>query len=237
MKRKMMNQDERLMRAQLLRINQGEFRPGERLKTERALAEEYGVQRMVARAALERLVELGVALVRPREGYYVAAQRLRVHLSHNMDMLRDFLCAELDWRESSMEVAEITERLARRTLLPQGSAAWRMDRTGYLNDEPIAQEVWFLDAPEGTTPLPSCPWVCLAPHGGKNHTAEILWSRCEMDVAFVHAAIASRLFLEEHAPLYRFRVYGYTDIGSVGCFREIYLLADRFEFESDTEMS
>ena len=85
-------------------------------------------------------------------------------------------------------------------------------------------------------PLPPCPWARATPQGEKPRTAGVLWSRCEMDVAFAHAALAGSLSLEEHAPLYRFRIYGYTDAGSVGCFRELYLPASRFAFESDTGM-
>ena len=236
MKRKMMNQDEWLMRALLLRIEGGEFRPGGRLPAERALAEEYGLQRMVARAALERLAERGTVLVRPREGYYVAPRRLCVHLPHGMDMLRDFLCGQLTWGEPRIEATEVTDPLARRTLLPLGSAAWRMERRGYADGAVVAQETWFLAGTGDAASLPPCPWARATPQGEKPRTAGVLWSRCEMDVAFAHAALAGSLSLEEHAPLYRFRIYGYTDAGSVGCFRELYLPASRFAFESDTGM-
>ena len=53
------------------RILLGEFPPGSRLPTERALAEEYGVARHVVREALKRLEAIGLLLIRQGSGIYV----------------------------------------------------------------------------------------------------------------------------------------------------------------------
>jgi GntR family transcriptional repressor for pyruvate dehydrogenase complex len=54
--------------AVLDRIRAGEFRPGDRLPTERSLMEEYGVGRNSVREAVQALVTLGLVDVRPGRG-------------------------------------------------------------------------------------------------------------------------------------------------------------------------
>ena len=166
-------------------------------------------------------------------------RRLCVRLPHGMDMLRDFLCGQLTWGEPRIEATEVTDPLARRTLLPLGSAAWRMERRGYADGAVVAQETWFLAGTGDAASLPPCPWTPCHPPGRKAaHRGDPLVALRDdtRSRVFAHAALAGSLSLEEHAPLYRFRIYGYTDAGSVGCFRELYLPASRFAFESDTGM-
>lgn len=54
--------------ALLARIREGEFQPGDRLPTERDLMGEYDIGRNAAREAMQALVALGVADVRPGRG-------------------------------------------------------------------------------------------------------------------------------------------------------------------------
>lgn len=54
--------------ALLARIREGEFKPGDRLPTERDLMGEYAIGRNSAREAMQALVALGVADVRPGRG-------------------------------------------------------------------------------------------------------------------------------------------------------------------------
>lgn len=52
-------------------IHHEEFSPGDRLPTERELAERFGTSRVSIRTALNRLDALGVVELRPRSGIYV----------------------------------------------------------------------------------------------------------------------------------------------------------------------
>jgi GntR family transcriptional regulator, transcriptional repressor for pyruvate dehydrogenase complex len=54
--------------AVLDRIRDGEFRPGDRLPTEKGLMEEYGVGRNSAREAVQALAAMGLVDVRPGRG-------------------------------------------------------------------------------------------------------------------------------------------------------------------------
>ncbi|MGZ4267756.1 MAG: FadR/GntR family transcriptional regulator [Solirubrobacteraceae bacterium] len=59
--------------AVLDRIRAGEFRPGDRLPTEKGLMAEYGVGRNAAREAVQALVAMGLVDVRPGRGATVLA--------------------------------------------------------------------------------------------------------------------------------------------------------------------
>lgn len=58
----------------LNRIDNGELLPGERLESERDLAEKYGVNRQTVRSALNVLIEDGVLIKVPYKGTFVAKQ-------------------------------------------------------------------------------------------------------------------------------------------------------------------
>ena len=58
----------------LNRIDNGELLPGERLESERDLAEKYGVNRQTVRSALNVLIEDGVLVKVPYKGTFVAKQ-------------------------------------------------------------------------------------------------------------------------------------------------------------------
>ena len=55
----------------LSRVRSGEFKPGDRLPAERALALEYGVSRSVIREAMSSLNQMGCVVSRVGGGSYV----------------------------------------------------------------------------------------------------------------------------------------------------------------------
>ncbi|MFR3430380.1 MAG: GntR family transcriptional regulator [Holdemanella porci] len=64
----------RLKNTLLNRIDNGELLPGERLESERDLAEKCGVNRQTVRSALNVLIEDGVLIKVPYKGTFVAKQ-------------------------------------------------------------------------------------------------------------------------------------------------------------------
>ena len=60
----------------LSRINEGDFRPGSRVPSERELAAEYGISRMTARAAVQLLAQRGLVERKERSGVFVALPKI-----------------------------------------------------------------------------------------------------------------------------------------------------------------
>lgn len=62
----------------------GEWTPGQRIPSEHALSEEFGVSRPTIRQAIQKLDALGLVTTRPGEGTYVCEKSLSPHLQQIM---------------------------------------------------------------------------------------------------------------------------------------------------------
>jgi DNA-binding FadR family transcriptional regulator len=110
--------------AVLERIHAGEFRPGDRLPTEKGLMEEYGVGRNAAREAVQALVAMGLVDVRPGRGATVIAIEggamdtatlsalLGDHAVDDLYEFRRLLEVEVAQRAAERATEEDIERLA-----------------------------------------------------------------------------------------------------------------------------
>lgn len=81
-------------------ITRGELKPGDRMTSEREIAEELGVSRAAVREALTALEVMGLLEVRPGEGTFVRAP----DLDRQMEPLANFLVLE---RERVAEMYEL----------------------------------------------------------------------------------------------------------------------------------
>lgn len=68
-------------------IADGSYAPGDRLPSESALAEQFGIHRLTARRALEELAREGVAVARKGSGTFVAPRRTRLPIA--VPLIRD----------------------------------------------------------------------------------------------------------------------------------------------------
>src|SRR5215204_5072864 len=103
--------------AILDRIRAGEYRPGDRLSTEKGLMEQFGVGRNVVREAVQGLVAMGLVDVRPGRGAVV----IGVDTSRAMDpgtvaaLLLDQTVDDLNEFRAVIEVEIATRAAARAT--------------------------------------------------------------------------------------------------------------------------
>jgi GntR family transcriptional regulator len=135
------------------RIAGGDLGPGQRIPSERAVADEFGISRMTARQAVELLVRRGVVYRRPGSGTFVAPARIE----HSLQRLAGF---SAQMREQGIEpsgrvlVSKLIQRVepdARAALqLADGEAAWMMRRVRFGNGEPLVIETFHV-------PEPICP--------------------------------------------------------------------------------
>ncbi|MEX2542938.1 MAG: GntR family transcriptional regulator [Trueperaceae bacterium] len=71
-------------------IERGEMPPGSRIPAERKLADQYGISRMTARAAVEHLAQRGIVERKDRSGTYVAQPKVRLSLSTTAGLTDQF---------------------------------------------------------------------------------------------------------------------------------------------------
>ncbi len=135
--------------ALLLRrsIEAGVLRPGERLPSERQLAERYGVSRITATAALQGLVRGGLAYRWRGKGTYVARPKLRemswsASFSEHMRSRGHTPSSRVLALERIMPGEEVAAHLG----LPSGALSWHLARVRLADGEPVAVEDAYLPA-------------------------------------------------------------------------------------------
>jgi GntR family transcriptional regulator len=127
-------------------IAAGIFRPGDRLPSEDALCEEYGVSRITVRAALDQLVDAGLLWRQRGKGTFVSNRRVDHDLIHLTDFVEDMAASGLQpasrvtyWGEETVDEA-IAGILGISTTMP----VVRLDRLRVADDAPIAFDVTYL---------------------------------------------------------------------------------------------
>lgn len=130
------------------RIGGGELSPGDRIPTERELAEQTGVSRMTVRAALGRLEQRGLIVRRQGSGTYVAEAKLLQDASH----LRGFFEASVGQGvfpvSRVIDRAEVfaTRHLAQELGVRIGEAVYRVVRLRSAGGVPVVLETSFFPA-------------------------------------------------------------------------------------------
>lgn len=136
----------------LNRIDNGELLPGERLESERDLAEKYGVNRQTVRSALNVLIEDGVLIKVPYKGTFVAKQIVKPAWG-NYDAVDDhrgfssFLKAQgftIDSKVIVAEKIEPTTSIRAHLKLEEGEDVYCLERVRYYNDEPFSVEIAYM---------------------------------------------------------------------------------------------
>ena len=81
---------EQLRDAILQMIEQGKYKPGDFIPSERELAEQYAISRVTVRQALNSLVQDGVISKKQGKGNFVATQRIETKLDSLLGFVEEF---------------------------------------------------------------------------------------------------------------------------------------------------
>jgi len=125
-------------------IASGDLRPGDRVPSERVIAQRHGLSRMTARQAVELLVRRGLVYRRPGSGTYVAPERVERRLQRFAgfsEQMRDqgiepggrVLAVRMIDRETDPDVLDALN-------LTNGSRCWCIRRVRFGDGEPLVVE-------------------------------------------------------------------------------------------------
>jgi GntR family transcriptional regulator len=135
--------------AELLRrqIEDGVYRPGDRLPSERELVERFGVSRITATAALQALVRSGLAYRWRGKGTFVARPKLR-EMSWSASFSEHMRSRGLtpSSRVLAFERIPASEEVAARLGLAPRTPVWHLGRVRLADGEPVAVEEAYLPA-------------------------------------------------------------------------------------------
>ncbi|HPE68387.1 MAG TPA: GntR family transcriptional regulator [Thermotogota bacterium] len=131
------------------KIENGEFKAGDKLPSERDISETYSVSRMTARKALLEVINAGHAFTRPGCGTYVKERTVDNYLTRLEGfsyMVKRSSGKETISREIHKQVIEADSILALKLKVPIGTPINMIARSRVVDNEPIAFEYSFTKA-------------------------------------------------------------------------------------------
>jgi GntR family transcriptional regulator len=133
------------------RIKTGIYKSGERLPSERELIEIFKVSRITATAAIQELVQNGLAYRKKGKGTYVSRPRI-VGLSSFGSFSADILQRGMIPSSHILEISSVPaeQDLIHHLGLETGESCIKLSRVRYANDAPVAIETTYL--PEKLVP-------------------------------------------------------------------------------------
>jgi GntR family transcriptional regulator len=129
-------------------IQEGKYKPNEKLPSENELADLYQVPRMVIRKAYERLQELGYIFSKQGKGSYVQNQKLQIPLILTGDVSFTEKLKELKYESSTVNLS--CERIPYDSTIyhtlraEREEAVYKISRLRIVEDCPIAVHTSFL---------------------------------------------------------------------------------------------
>jgi GntR family transcriptional regulator len=212
------------------------YREKQKLPSERELAESFDVQRLTIRAALQILVQKGILISKERCGYYIAPKRVQFTLNHTNSFK---MMIERTGKTSYVKLLEfekmkLTELLAKKTLLSEGTEVYRIMRLRYGNKEPIAVEKSYIvcdlakDLSEEDVHNKS-----LYETLKKKYRLFITHSSHRVSVVYANGLEAELLKVSPSKPLIKYQGLVYEKKGHLLEYFETILLSDKIEFIID----
>jgi GntR family transcriptional regulator len=138
------------------RIDDGRYRPGERLPAEAELAAEHGVSRLTLREAVRGLVEEGYLARRHGTGTFVIGRaKLRNNLGVNMGVTQLIDRMGMASGVSNLQVRSerADEQISSSLSIRPGSVVRRVERVRTADDRPVVYSVEWI--PEWVIPEPA----------------------------------------------------------------------------------
>lgn len=140
-----------LMNSIRAKIQRGEYKVGDKLDSERVMAQQYGISRLTVRKALKALEEEGLVKARQGSGTYVERplqESRQIEQGAGSTVSLSMLIRQSGYRSSrrvlSFRKVPATGRLAER--FPGGEQLFEMERLSYVNEEPYAVQKTYISA-------------------------------------------------------------------------------------------
>ena len=210
-----------------------DYKEKQKLPSERELAEYFDAQRVTVRAALQILVQKGILISKERYGYYLAPKRIQITLNHtnSFKMMIERMGFTSYVKLLEFEKIKLTEQLAQKTLLAEGTEMFRIMRLRYGNKEPIALEKSYIvcdlakDLSEEDVNNKS-----LYDALKKKYRLTINHSSHKVSVVYANGLEAELLKVSTSEPLIKYQGLVYEKRGRLLEYFETIMICDKIEF-------
>jgi len=121
-------------------IASGALVPGDKIPTEAALCEHYGVSRTVVRQALSDLDRTGLVTRHKGKGTFVASPKVSEFVAQSLTSLHEDLSARgelLETKVLRLEVEPVSPHVAEMLQLPESERIVLLERLRFLGGEPL----------------------------------------------------------------------------------------------------
>lgn len=208
------------------------YKPGDKLPSERELAERFQVQRLTIRSALNLLLQDRTILSKPRSGYYVAPRRI---LQSTTDFSMDYsqsdtgevlTCELLDFKKLHANM-----HLSGKMLLPEDTIIYKIVRLYSEQDIPICINNAYI--PEYIYPNLTRSVAASAPPTElitNNCQVSIVKSNQKVTLIYANEQEAQLLKIPSGSPLMKYKGLMYDNQGRLAIFFENIMLIDHFGF-------
>lgn len=217
--------------------NEG-YHPGDRLPSERFLAEHFHVQRPTIRNALAQLVREHYLFSQERLGYFVAPDRIKISThtcTDNFDPGER--CPNIRWQPYSFEEILVDKRLSGKMLIPEQTPVYKILFIYYENDTPLCLDYSY-------TPIDIYPGLTAEILGSRpilnvlqtDLQIPILKSNQRVTLIYTNEEESSLLQTAPGSPMMKYKGLVYDETGRLIHFFEDIMKIDDFAFIRDVEM-
>lgn len=215
-------------------IDNGELQPMDRLMSELELSTHYGVSRMTARKAVDRLVAEGLLFRQPGKGTFVAHAKIAHGLSTQLSFSAAIEALGLTHKTAVIAAGMVTAppHVARSLQLPEGAEVVFLRRLRYVSGEPAALHVAYLSG-EYRSILDNDLTGSLTKLM-RGVGATVAYARDRVEAVLADADDAALLGVTAGAPLIFIEGVALTPSLKPVRFTEGYYRGDRFRFSVDT---
>lgn len=208
------------------------YRPGDKLPSERELAEHFGVQRLTIRSALNLLLQDKTIIARPRSGYYAAPQRI---LQSTRDFSMNYISTQsgesLDCALSDFKKMRADFHLSGKMLLPEDTIIYKIVKIYSEQEIPLCISNSYV--PEYIYPNLTRSMAASAT------TTDLIRENCQIGIAksnqkitliYANESEAQLLNISPGSPLMKYKGLMYDTHGRLAIFFENIMLIDHFGF-------
>lgn len=211
-------------------IAEGRYRVGDRIPSEEALCERFGVSRITVRAAIDLLADAGLLRRRQGKGTFVTAPPIEQELVQLNDFVEDMTAAgllptsriiHLGEEPASVEVARVFD-------LAPGSTIVRLDRLRLGDGSPVAFDRTYLPLRFGRLlDRERLPDETIYHQLRTQYGIRVVSGSFVIEAGLASGEIANHLGTERNAPLLIVRRTSYTDPNQTVYYQERSYRADR----------
>lgn len=232
MKKNLLTMDIVLSKEIKCMIKEERLKPGDRLPSERILAQRFGVQRMTIRSALQLLLQDRTILSKPCSGYYVAPGRI---CQSARDFSMNFTSPEtgepLDCLLLAFKKQRADLRLSGKMLLPEDTVIYKISKLYSQSQKPLCISHSYIpeDRYPGLTRTAAAS-ASAADLISAGTQAAIGKSNQKITLVYANQEEAGLLSLAPGSPLMKHKGLMYDTAGQLAVFFENLMLIDHFAF-------